>query len=96
MTWNLSINSIGVVGDAPQVQESAAGERRILMLPQDDVLRDGELLDHAVPHALFRDVGEHPLCQLSRAPSPVTSSPSRETRPAAVFRRPVMTSANSH
>ena len=37
-----------------------------MMLAQDHVLRDGEILDHAIPHAFFGDVGEHALGQFSR------------------------------
>jgi hypothetical protein len=49
---------IGVVRDNAQTKEAVAGKGRPGKVAQHLVLRHGELLDDAVPHPLFRDVGQ--------------------------------------
>ena len=56
---------IGMPGNVAQVQKAGAGKRLFLMFAQDHVFRDSEILDHAVPHAFFGDVGKHAVGQVA-------------------------------
>ena len=65
------------------------------MLAQDHVLGDREFLDHAVPHALLRNIGQHPVGQFSRGQAGDILAFQQTMRPEVTLRKPVMTSASS-
>ena len=50
---------VGIFGDDAQDEDAGAGKRLLVVIPQEGVFGNGKLLDHAILHPLFGDIGQH-------------------------------------